>query len=66
MTLQMYLLEEKMEAEERGRAKEREAVAINMIRDGMSLEKIQKFTKLSFEHIKELANNLKNQDTSEA
>ena len=66
MTLQMYLLEEKMEAEERGRAKERESVAINMIRDGMSLEKIQKFTKLSFEHIKELANNLKNQDTSEA
>ena len=66
MTLQMALLEERMEGElqgeQRGRAKERESVAINMIRDGMSLEKIQKFTKLSFERIRELANNLKNQD----
>ena len=66
MTLQMALLEERMEGElqgeQRGRAKERESVAINMIRDGMSLEKIQKFTKLSFERIKELADNLKNQD----
>ena len=66
MTLQMALLEERMEGElqgeQRGRAKERESVAINMIRDGMSLEKIQKFTQLSFEHIKELADNLKNQD----
>ena len=63
MTFQMYLLEQEMETEKRVRNEERESVAINMIRDGMSLEKIQKFTKLSFEHIKELADNLKNQDT---
>ena len=63
MTLQMYLLEHEMETEKRVRNEERKSVAINMIRDGMSLEKIQKFTKLSFEHIKELADNLKSQGT---
>ena len=63
MTFQMYLLEQEMETEKRVRNEERESVAINMIHDGMSLEKIQKFTKLSFEHIKELADNLKNRDT---
>ena len=63
MTLQMYLLEHEMETEKRVRNEERKSVAINMIRDGMSLEKIQKFTKLSFEHIKELADNLENRDT---
>ena len=60
MTFQMYLLEQEMETEQRVRNEERESVAINMIRDGMSLEQIQKFTKLSFERIKELTDNLKN------
>lgn len=36
-----------------------ESVAVEMIQDGEPLEKIIKFTKLSMERIKELANGLK-------
>ena len=66
MTLQMALLESKMEGElqgeQRGRIEGTESVAVNMIRDGMNAEKIHQLTKLSFKHIKKLADNLKNQD----
>ena len=37
-----------------------ESVALNMIQDGEPLDKIIKFTKLSVERIKELADKLKN------
>lgn len=60
MTLQMALLESKMEGElqgeERGRAKEREAVAIKMLRKGKSFEEVQEFTELPFQRLAQLAN----------
>ena len=55
MTLQMYLLEEKMEAEERGRAKERESVAIKLIHMGFNFDDIQKATDLPIQRLEELA-----------
>ena len=59
MTLQMALLEERMEGElqgeQRGRAKERESVAIQLIRRGRPLEEIQEDTGLSIQRIHELA-----------
>ncbi len=59
MTLQMALLEERMEGElqgeQRGRAKERESVAIKLIRRGRPLEEIQEDTGLSIQRIHELA-----------
>ena len=67
MTLQMALLEERMEGElqgeERGRAKGlelgrnegREAVAIKLIRRGRSFDEIHEDTGLSLERIEELA-----------
>lgn len=58
MTLQMALLEERMEGElqgeQRGRAKERESVAIKLIRRGRPLEEIQEDTGLSIQRIHEL------------
>ena len=39
---------------EDGREEERESIALNMIRSGLSIDNIQKFTKLSAERIKEL------------
>lgn len=50
MTLQMYLLEEKMEAEDR-RAEE---IAIKLIRRGRPLQEIHEDTDLSLERINEL------------
>ena len=61
MTLQMALLEERLQGEERGRAKEREAVAIKLIRMGLNLSDIQKATNLPLQRIEELAN--KNRDS---
>ena len=55
MTFQMYLLEEKMEAEERGRAKEREAVALKMLRKGKSFDEVHEFTDLPIPRLKQLA-----------
>lgn len=59
MTLQMALLEERMEGElqgeQRGRTKERESVAIKLIRRGRPLEEIQEDTGLSIQRIHELA-----------
>ena len=55
MTLQMYLLEQEMEAEERGRAKERESVAIKMLRKGKSFEEVHEFTDLTIQRLEELA-----------
>ena len=59
MTLQMALLEERMEGElqgeQRGRAKERESVAIKLIRRGRPLEEIHEDTGLSIQRIHELA-----------
>ena len=55
MTLQMALLEERMQAEARGRAKEREAVAIKLIRMGFNLADIQKATTLPVQRLEELA-----------
>ena len=43
-----------------GRDEGIEEVAVNMIRDGESFDKILKFTKLSLERIKELAKNVEN------
>ena len=45
------------EGYEDGRNEEREAIALDMIRDGEPLNKIIKFTKLSLERIKELEKN---------
>ena len=58
MTYEMALLESRIEGEQRGRKEERESVALNMLRSGMSIEKIEEFTKLSIERIKELAKNV--------
>jgi len=55
MTFQMYLLEEKMEAEERGRAKEREAVALKMLRKGKSFDEVHEFTDLPIPRLEQLA-----------
>ena len=43
-----------------GRNEEREFIALNMLRSGMTEEKIQEFTKLSMERIKELTKNIDN------
>ena len=56
MTLQMYLLEHEMEAEERGRVKERESVAIKLIRMGLNFADIQKVTDLPLQRLEQLAN----------
>lgn len=55
MTLQMALLEERMEGEERGRAKEREALAIKLIRRGRPFDEIHEDTGLPLQRIHELA-----------
>ena len=59
MTLQMALLEERMEGElqgeQRGRAKERESVAIKLIRRGRPIQEIHEDTGLSIQRIHELA-----------
>ena len=57
MTFQMYLLEQEMEAEERGRAKERESVAIKMLRKGKSFDEVHEFTDLPIPRLEQLANN---------
>ena len=53
MTFQMYLLEEKMEAESRGKEK----VAIKLIRRGRPLQEIHEDTGLSIQHLEQLARN---------
>ena len=62
VTYEMALLESKIEGEQRGREEGRsegiESVALNMLRSGMATEKIEEFTKLSIEHIKEFAKNI--------
>ena len=55
MTFQMYLLEEKMEAETRGK----EEVAIKLIRRGRPLQEIHEDTGLSLQHLEQLAQNNK-------
>lgn len=55
MTFQMYLLEHEMEAEERGRDKERESVAIKLIRMGLNFADIQKVTDLPIHRLEQLA-----------
>ena len=55
MTFQMYLLEEKMEAEERGRNEEREALARKLIHRGRPLQEIHEDTGLSLQRIQQLA-----------
>lgn len=55
MTLQMYLLEHEMEAEERARNEERESVAIKLIRRGRPLKEIHEDTGLSLQRIEQLA-----------
>ena len=62
MTLQMYLLEERMEAEQRGlaqgielgRNEEREALALKLIRRGRHFQEIHEDTGLPIERIHEL------------
>ena len=53
MTFQMYLLEEKMEAETRGK----EEVAVKPIRRGRPLQEIHEDTGLSIQHLEQLARN---------
>ena len=55
MTFQMYLLEEKMEAEARGRNEEREALACKLIRRGRPLQEIHEDTGLSLQRLQQLA-----------
>ena len=59
MTLQMALLESKMEGEERGiqlgRTQERENVAIKLIRMGLKFADIQKATDLPIHRLEQLA-----------
>ena len=59
MTYEMTLLENRMagfaEGHAEGRAEERENFAFKMLLDGMSISKIQEWTKLSIERIKEIA-----------
>ena len=55
MTLQMYLLEEKMEAEERGRNEERESLACKLIRRGRPIQEIHEDTGLSLQRLQQLA-----------
>ena len=55
MTFQMYLLEEKMEAEERGRDKERESIAIKMLQKGKSFDEVHEFTNLPISRLEQLA-----------
>lgn len=69
MTLQMALLEERMEGElcgeqrglaqgiERGRTEGTESVAIKMLRKGKSIEEVRELTDLPFERLEQLANN---------
>lgn len=51
MTFQMYLLEEKMEAEDR----RTEEIALNLIRRGRPFQEIHEDTDLSLERIHQLA-----------
>ena len=53
MTFQMYLLEEKMKAETRGK----EEIAIKLIRRGRPLQEIYEDTGLSIKHLEQLARN---------
>ena len=48
------------QGENRGRLEERDSIALNMLREGLPFEQIQKFTTLSIEKIKELAKNKTN------
>ena len=57
MTLQMYLLEHELEAEERARNEERESVAVKLIRRGRPLQEIHEDTGLSLQRLEQLANN---------
>ena len=65
MTYQMALLEERMQAEERGRVQGielgrnegREAVAVKLIRRGRPFDEIHEDTGLSLQRIQELAQN---------
>ena len=60
MTLQMYLLENEMEA----RMAERENLAIKLIRRGRPLQEIHEDTELSMQHLEQLAQNLFSQKDS--
>lgn len=51
MTYHMALLESKLY----GREEERNSIALNMLKDGLPFDQIQKFTKLTLDKIKELA-----------
>ena len=54
MTFQMYLLEEKIEAEARGRNEERESLACKLIRSGRPLQEIHEDTGLSLPRLQQL------------
>ena len=55
MTYQMALLEERMEGEQLGRTKERESVAIKLIRRGRPLQEIHEDTGVSIQRLEQLA-----------
>ena len=60
MTLQMALLEERMQTEERVRNAERESVAVKLIHMGLNLADIQKATNLPVQRLEELAKENRN------
>ena len=55
MTLQMALLEERMEGELQGEERKAESIAIKMLRKGKSFEEVHEFTDLPVQRLKELA-----------
>ena len=55
MTYHMALLESKLEGEQQGREEGINSVAVNMLREGLPVDQIQKFTRLTIEKITELA-----------
>ena len=55
MTYHMALLESKLEGEQQGRSEGINSVAVNMLREGLPVDQIQRLTKLTIEKITELA-----------
>ena len=55
MTLQMALLEERMEGELQGEERKAESIAIKMLRRGRPFDEIHEDTGLSLQRIEELA-----------
>ena len=62
LDFQWDLDEAKIAWQNKGRAEERDYIALNMLRKGFSFDDIQELTKLSIDKIKELAKNRLNSE----